>query len=126
MKAVILAGGFGTRISEESHLKPKPMIEINGKPVLEHNLEMCRKSGITDIYINLYHLGHKISNYFGDGSKYCVNITYNSEPKLLGTSGALLPFRKHLKREPFFIIYGDNYFDFDLRVLKQFHEEISG
>ena len=63
MKAVILAAGKGQRLGEISREIPKPMIEITGKPILEHNLEMCRKSGITDIYINLHHLPHTIINY---------------------------------------------------------------
>ena len=55
MKAVVLAAGIGQRLGELTKALPKPMIEINGKPVLEHNLEMCRKAGIDDIYINLHH-----------------------------------------------------------------------
>ena len=73
------------------------MIEINGKPILEHNLDMCRKAGVNDIYINLHHLPDEIRNYFGNGSNYGVNIKYNFEPDLLGTAGALLPFKNNLK-----------------------------
>ena len=91
---MILAAGEGQRLGEITNKIPKPMIEINGKPVLEHNLEMCRKAGVNDIYINLHHLPDKIRNYFDDGSNYGVNIKYNFEPDLLGTAGALLPFKK--------------------------------
>ena len=97
MKAVVLAAGRGQRLGELTKTLPKPMIEINGKPVLEHNLEMCRKAGVHDIYMNLHHLPDIIRNYFGDGSKYGVHITYNYEPDLLGTAGALIPFKNELK-----------------------------
>ena len=101
------------------------MIEIHGKPVLEHNLEMCREADIHEIYINLHHLPDLIRNYFGDGSKYGVNITYNYEPSLLGTAGALLPFQNNLKEDPFFVIYADNYICFDLLDLKLFNEKMN-
>lgn len=123
MKAVILAAGKGQRLGEISRKIPKPMIEINGKPILEHNLAMCRNSGITDIYINLHHLPNTIINYFGDGSNYGMNISYNLESELLGTSGALLPFKKYLNKEPFYVIYGDNYFELNLTAIRQFHEK---
>ena len=125
MKAVVLAAGRGQRLGELTKTLPKPMIEINGKPVLEHNLEMCRKAGIDDIYINLHHLPDIIRNYFGDGSKYGVNITYNYEQDLLGTAGALIPFKNELKNEPIFVIYGDNYISFDLLDLKLFNEKMN-
>ena len=124
MKALILAAGKGQRLGELTNSRPKPMIEINGKPVLEHNLEICRKAGVHDIYINLHHLPDIIRNYFGDGSKYGVHITYNYEPYLLGTAGALLPFKNELKNEPIFVIYGDNYISFDLMDLKLFNERM--
>ncbi len=125
MKAVVLAAGKGQRLGELTNSRPKPMIEINGKPVLEHNLEMCRKAGVHDIYINLHHLPDIIRNYFGDGSKYGVHITYNYEPDLLGTAGALIPFKNELKNEPIFVIYGDNYISFDLLDLKLFNEKMN-
>ena len=122
---MILAAGEGQRLGEITNKIPKPMIEINGKPVLEHNLEMCRKAGVNDIYINLHHLPDKIRNYFDDGSNYGVNIKYNFEPDLLGTAGALLPFKKNLKDDSFFVIYGDNYISFDLLHLKSFNEKMN-
>lgn len=75
-----------------------------------------------EILINLHHLPHVIKNYFGNGEKWGVRISYKYEPELLGTSGAVSN-HKDLLKEPFFVIYGDNYFDFDLNVLRQFHEE---
>jgi len=125
MKAVILAAGRGQRLGKLTKSRPKPMIQINGKPVIEHNLEMCRKSGIDEVFINLHYLPDIIRNYFGNGSKYGVHITYNYEPDLLGTAGALLPFQNKLKNEPFFVIYGDNYVSFDLMDLKLFNERMN-
>jgi len=86
---------------------------------------MCRKSGIDEVFINLHYLPDIIRNYFGNGSKYGVHITYNYEPDLLGTAGALLPFQNKLKNEPFFVIYGDNYVSFDLMDLKLFNERMN-
>ena len=124
MKAVILAAGEGKRLGGITKKIPKPMIEIDGKPILEHNLDMCRKAGVNDIYINLHHLPDEIRNYFGNGSNYGVNITYNYEADLLGSAGALLPFQNNLKDNPFFVIYGDNYLHFDLMDIKLFHEKM--
>jgi len=124
MKAVLLAAGKGDRLGDITLTKPKPMIKINDKPVLEHNLEMCKNAGINDIFINLHHLPDLIRNYFGDGSKFGVNITYNFEQELLGTAGALIPFQDNLHDTPFFVIYGDNHLCFDLIDLKLFNEKM--
>lgn len=124
MKAVILAAGKGQRLGKITERIPKPMIEINGRPVLEHNLDMCGRAGVNDIYINLHHLPDKIRNYFGDGSNFGVNITYNYEPELLGTAGALLFFLEKFKEEPYYVIYGDNYTEFDLRYLRDYHKSV--
>lgn len=123
MKAVILAAGKGQRLGSITESCPKPMIEVKGKPVLEHNIDMCRGAGIKDIYINLHHLPEYIRDYFGDGSKHGLNINYNYEPELLGTAGALIPFRDFLKGEPFFVIYGDNYIPVNLLEIKSFNDK---
>jgi len=125
MKAVMLAAGKGSRLGKKTNNLPKPMIPIDGKPILQHNLEMCKKAGICDIFINLHYLPNKIRNYFGDGSNFGLNIRYNYEKTLLGTAGALLAFEKSLGEEPFFIIYGDNYTDFDLLDLRLFNQKVN-
>ena len=89
MKVVLLAGGFGSRISEESIYKPKPMIEICGKPILQYQIENLRSCGLTEITIGVGHLGNVIKEYFGNGSKFGVNISYFTETHPLGTAGAL-------------------------------------
>ena len=123
MKAVILAAGKGERLGTITQEIPKPMIEIAGKPILEHNILMCKNNGIEEIFINLHHLPLIIKHYFGNGERWGVKISYKYEPKLLGTAGAVNNFCKELLNMPFFVIYGDNYFDFDLHLLRQFHEE---
>lgn len=121
MKAVILAAGKGERLKDITGQLPKPMIPFRGKPVLEHNLDLCRAHGITDIYMNLHHLPHIITDYFGDGSKFDVSIRYSFEEELLGTSGAVNKISRDFwndgAAESFFVIYGDNYSHFDLSAL---------
>ena len=80
----------------------------------EHNLRLCKNIGIKTILINLHYLPDTIINYFGDGTKFGVDIKYNYEEELLGTAGALLDFQYDIGREPFFVLYGDNYTKFNL------------
>ena len=124
MKVIILAAGVGSRLGKITQKLPKPMIEINGKPILSHNIDLCKKARIHEICINLHYLPNVIKDYFGDGSQLGVKINYNYEPNLLGTAGALVPFQDILKDEPFFVIYGDNYICFDLLDLKLFNKRM--
>jgi len=123
MKALILAAGTGQRLGRITEETPKPMIEIFGKPILEHNINLLKKAGVTDILINLHHLPEMITNYFETGLKWGVNINYTYEAELLGTSGAL---KKHSEffDEFFFVVYGDNLFHkkIDLNKLIDFHK----
>ena len=97
MKVVIMAGGKGTRISSVASDIPKPMIKIEGKPVLEHEIECLRDQGFKDIILTVSHLGNIIMDYFGDGSgispvtgkSFGVNIEYYFEKEPLGNAGAL-------------------------------------
>jgi NDP-sugar pyrophosphorylase family protein len=89
IRAIILAAGKGERLKEITENIPKPMIIFRGKPILQHNIELCRSFGIKDIFINLYHLPEKITDYFGNGGKFGVNIKYSYEKELLGTAGAV-------------------------------------
>ena len=79
MKAVILAAGTGNRLGEITKTIPKPMIELDGKPILEHNICMAKNAGISKIYINLHYLPDKILSYFEDGKDFGVNIQYSYE-----------------------------------------------
>jgi NDP-sugar pyrophosphorylase family protein len=117
----LLAAGKGTRLGSLSQRTPKPMLEIAGKPILQHNIELCRKHGITDLFINTSHLAGRITDFFGDGTKFGVRVKYSYEPELLGTAGALNNFREELRAGPFFVIYADNFSDFDLTEIFRFH-----
>ncbi len=119
MKAVILAAGKGERLKGVVDDIPKPMIKYKGKPLLQHNLELCRDFGIKEICINTSHLADTIQSYFGDGSQFDVNIHFSRETELLGTAGALNNFRDYLKDEPFFVLYGDNYSQLNLGSLTE-------
>ena len=87
MKTVIMAGGMGSRISRIARSVPKPMLEIAGKPVLEHEIECLRSQGLTDLILTVSHLGHVIMDYFGDGSRFGVQIQYFEEKVPLGKAG---------------------------------------
>ena len=114
MKAIILAAGKGERLNPLTEKIPKAMIPINGKPLLEYILLLCKEHGIKDIAINTSYLSDKIKDYFGTGEKWGVNIKFSFESELLGTSGALNNFRDFFRNEPFFVIYGDNITDVNL------------
>ena len=122
MKAVLLAAGKGERLGEITRTIPKPMVPINGKPVIEWNISLCKKHGITDIYINLYHLPNIVTNYLGNGEQFGVTLTYAHEAKLMGTGGGVKQFSKSLQEAPFFVIYADNWSDYDLKVIRQHHK----
>ncbi|MBR1810084.1 MAG: HAD-IIIA family hydrolase [Clostridia bacterium] len=120
MKAVILAGGRGSRIAAEYPDIPKPMIPVCGKPVLQHQIETLRKEGVREFILVTGYLGERIEAYFGDGSAFGVHITYYREPLPLGTAGAL--FSLGLP-EDFLLCGGDLIFDFSLRDMVAFHEK---
>ena len=121
MKALIMAGGKGTRIASVRSDIPKPMIPVLGKPILEYQIERLKAAGITDITLITGHLGNAIRNYFGDGSAFGVSIIYFEETYPLGTAGAL--FKMELPDEDFILLNGDIIFDIDFERLVSFHRE---
>lgn len=121
MRAVIMAGGKGTRIGSVSQTIPKPMLPICGKPVLLHQIECLRRQGITEITLTIGHLGDQISDFFGDGGKIGVRIDYIREKEPLGTAGALY-YLKGRVPDDFFLINGDLIFDIDFQRLMYFHK----
>lgn len=133
MKAVIMAGGKGTRISSVASDIPKPMIQIQGKPVLEYELECLRDQGFTDIILTVSHLGHVIIDYFGDGSKaspatgkpFGVHIEYFNEELPLGNAGALFQIKDKLT-EDFLLLNADSIFDVDFSRFVTYHKEKGG
>jgi len=126
MKAILLAAGKGTRLRPLTDTLPKPMLEIAGKPILEHTILLLKRHGISEVFINLHYLPDVVKNYFGDGSKWDVKITYAYEKELLGTAGAVKNFQRYIGGESFFVLYGDNYTDYDLTKILKFHRSKRG
>lgn len=122
MKVVIMAGGKGTRIAEVNSAVPKPMIPIDGKPVLAYQLESLKRQGYDDIILMTGHLGHVIRDYFRDGADMGVKIEYVVEEEPLGTAGALY-FLKGRIREDFLLLNGDIIFDVDIKRFYEHHKK---
>lgn len=120
MQTVIMAGGKGTRIRSLRADVPKPLMEIEGKPILAHEIDCLRRQGFTDIIITVSHLGQQIVDYFGNGQKFGVNIRYFNETVPLGNAGALFKLRSQLK-DPFLLLDGDVIFNVDLQRFVDFH-----
>ncbi len=126
MKAIVLAAGKSTRLQPVVNSLPKPMVQINGKPILEHTILLLKHYGINEIYINLHYLPHIIQGYFGDGQQLGLSITYNFEPEILGTAGGVKGFEKYIGTSQFLVIYGDNYIDYDLSEIITCHRKKRG
>lgn len=120
VKVVIIAGGKGTRIASVASDIPKSMIPVAGKPVVEYQIELAKRYGFTDILFLIGHLGEQIKDYFGNGSKWGVNIGYFQENEPLGTAGAL-PLVKDRLTDIFFVFYGDTIMDFDMQAMLDYH-----
>lgn len=144
MKAVILAGGLGTRLSEETHLKPKPMIEIGGRPILWHILKIYSAHGINDFIICTGYKGYVIKEYFSNYFLHMSDVTFDMEQNRMEvhekkaepwrvtvidtgdstmTGGRLARVADHLDEGPFCFTYGDGVADVDITRLVAFHRE---
>jgi mannose-1-phosphate guanylyltransferase len=119
-KALILAGGFGTRMKEFTKTTPKPMLPLQGKPILEYTIDLCKRYGVTDIMISIHYLPEQIKNYFGDGSRFGVQIQYVYEAEPLGTAGALRLI-KAWANEPFVMCNADELKDVNLHEMYAQH-----
>ncbi|MCR4739719.1 MAG: D-glycero-beta-D-manno-heptose 1,7-bisphosphate 7-phosphatase [Lachnospiraceae bacterium] len=122
MKTVIMAGGMGKRLKEISGDLPKPLVKIEGIPVLERELICLRDQGFTDIILTVSHKGEQIRDYFGDGKKLSVNIDYYFEEEPLGNAGALFKITDRLTDE-FFLLNADSLFDVDFNRFLDFHRQ---
>ncbi|MCT8139727.1 NDP-sugar synthase [Anaerobacillus sp. CMMVII] len=122
MKAVIMAGGKGTRLRPLTCNIPKPMVPLIHKPVMEYLIELLKKHGITEIAVTVQYLSEVIKDYFGDGSQFGVKLYYFDEDIPLGTAGSIKNAEKFLD-ERFIVVSGDGLTDFDLVKGIQFHEE---
>ena len=122
MKAVITAGGRGTRLSSITGNIPKPMILICGKPILEYQINCLRENGIVDIYIIVGYLGDAIKDYFKNGSSFGVKIQYIEENEPLGSAGSLF-YLKELIDSDFIFLFGDLMLDIDFHRMARFHKQ---
>ncbi len=122
MKAVVMAGGEGTRLRPLTSNQPKPMVPIVGKPCMEHIVELLRAHGLDDIVVTLAFMPQVIRGYFGNGEQLGVRMTYSVEDTPAGTAGSVKLAEGALD-EPFLVISGDALCDIDLASLIRFHRE---
>ena len=127
--AVILSAGLGTRLRPLTDTCPKPMVPLAGVPLLERTVRHLAAHGVTDMAINLHHLPDAVMDHFGDGSAFGVRLRFSVEEELLGTAGALNPFRDMLagpSAGPFLVWYGDVFSTVDLTAMAAFHARTGG
>ncbi len=122
MKIVIMAGGKGTRIASVNSEVPKPMIQISGKPILEHQTEVLKRQGFNDFIFVIGYKGEAISQYFGNGEKFGIKIEYVVENEPLGTAGSFYYLRKMIS-EDFLLLNGDIIFDINVDKFMRAHKE---
>lgn len=122
--AVIQAGGKGTRLASLTKDEiPKPLLKLNGKPMIEWQIENIRKYGIREFVIIIGHLGGKIKEYFQDGAKLGVHLTYIEEKEPLGSAGALYYLKDMFHKGTFLLAFGDVMFDMNMERMAYFHEK---
>jgi dTDP-glucose pyrophosphorylase len=121
VQAVIMAGGFGTRLRPFTDHTPKPMLSIAGRPLMERTIESLQQAGVRRINITTHYMPEKISNYFGSGSRLGVELNYVSEEQPLGTAGALSLMDE--SDDPLLVMNGDILTRIDYRALYDFHQD---
>lgn len=121
LKAMVLAAGLGTRLRPLTETLPKPLLPVAGRPILEWNLLLLKRHGITEIIINLHHLGEQIVRAVGDGARLGLRLAYSHEPTLQGTGGGIKQAAPFLKGGPFLVLNGDTLSDCDLTALIAAH-----
>ena len=126
MKVVIMAGGRGTRIAELFPDIPKPLIPVDGMPILEREIRSLSSQGFKDIILTVGYLADRIVAYFGDGSQLGVKIEYFVEETPLGNAGALFQLKDKIGDEPFFLLNADAAFDVDFNRMLDYHNEHGG
>jgi NDP-sugar pyrophosphorylase family protein len=126
MRAMILAAGLGTRLRPLTDSLPKPLLPIAGVPLIVWNLLLLRRHGITEVIINLHHLGHLIEQELSDGSRFGMRLAYSHEPVILGTGGGIKQAEPFFQDGPFLVMNGDTLLELDLDCLVEFHRERGG
>lgn len=124
-KAIVLVGGEGTRLRPFTYELPKALLPIHGKPMVQHVLDMLKSHGVTEIYLAVGYKGDMIKDYFGDGSKFGLEIKYIFEKTPLGTAGPLRLAKRYLD-DTFFIVWGDILSRIDLSDFMHFHKNNEG
>ena len=122
---VILCGGKGTRLKAVAGDRPKPMVAVHDRPVLEHLVEMCRREGFLELHLMEGYLAEQIRDYFGDGSRWGVRLHHHPERTPLGTAGSISAIQDGLADE-FVVLYGDVYMNLSLDRLVDFHRRKGG
>lgn len=120
---MLLAAGLGTRLRPLTNHRPKPLIPVNGIPLIFYNLALLKKFGITHVVINLHYLGEQIRDLLGNGRKYGFRFEYSHEKKILGTGGGIKKAEKFLKNGPFLVLNGDIIIDVNLKKLIKAHRQ---
>jgi len=122
---MLLAAGSATRLGSLAQAVPKPMLEVGGRPLIEHTVRQLARYGVEDIVINLHQLGGVVTRHFGDGSRFGVRIHYSEEETLLGTAGGVKKAAPLLD-ETFLLVYGDNLTTCRFDALVDFHRAHRG
>ena len=122
MRAVVMAGGEGTRLRPMTANQPKPLLPIVNKPIMEHVLRLLRRHGLTETVVTVQFLASLIRNYFGDGDELGMSLDYATEVEPLGTAGSVKNAEDRLRGEPFVVISGDALTDIDLTALTEYHK----
>lgn len=123
---MILAAGLGTRLRPLTDEVSKPMVQLGGRPCIEHTVLLLKEHGVTDIMINLYYKPELIQNHLGDGTKYDLNISYSIEKELMGTAGGLKKVENFFKDDTILIISGDALTDINLTEFYNHHKQKGG
>jgi mannose-1-phosphate guanylyltransferase/phosphomannomutase len=123
MKAVVMAGGEGSRLRPLTANRPKPMVPVGNQPIMEHILTLLKRHGINEVVTTLYYLAEEIQGYFGDGSDFGVRMSYSVETMPLGTAGSVKKAENQLRDDTFVIVSGDALTDCDLSKAIQFHKQ---
>ena len=122
---MLLAAGSATRLGSLAQEIPKPMLEVGGRPLIEHTVRQLARYGVEDIVVNLHKLGDVVKQHFGDGSRFGVRMHYSDEPSLLGTAGGVRKAAPLLD-ETFLLVYGDNLTTCRFDALVDFHRAHGG
>jgi mannose-1-phosphate guanylyltransferase/phosphomannomutase len=125
VKAVVMAGGEGTRLRPMTANQPKPLLPVVNKPIMEHVLLLLKRHGFTETVVTVQFLASLVRNYFGDGEDVGMSLQYATEEMPLGTAGSVKNAEDELRADPFLVISGDALTDIDLSALVQYHQENS-